>query len=204
LRDKLILILIPVVVNIVYLFVLLNDVTIPGSVPDLLLNQVIIGDQAFRVLPADDPSVQLDYQRVTVGNETYALQPVEPFSSTYPQIPQSELPVEVVPLAISSITIEPHEYDSEFWSPFFAGLFYNSVTTLNFALAIVGFTIFRSSILGVAWGLLLLGIALNAVGDIIYDFTTIYRYDRTNPAMDFWVFGSMIVSYALFIHRKQL
>jgi hypothetical protein len=85
-----------------------------------------------------------------------------------------------------------------------AGIFYNTITTLNLALAIVGATIFRSSVLGLAWGFLLFGIALNAVGDIIYDFTAIYAYDRTNPAMDFWVFGCMIVSYALYTHRKRI
>ena len=124
----------------------------------------------------------------------------------YPQIKNSNSTFELVPSAISDLSIQPVEqqYNAEFWPPFFAGLFYNGITTLNLALAIVGATIFRTSVLGVAWGLLLLGIALTAVGDIIYDFTTIYWYDRTNPAMDFWVFGCMIVTYAFYIHRKRI
>lgn len=204
--DKLVIILIPVIVNIVYIVALLTSASIPGSVPDLLSQQVTIGGQTFKVIPESDPSVADDYQRIIVDNVTYALEPLELTTTSYPQIPQTNSSVDMVPLAISNLTLEPvqQQYDSEFWPPFLAGIFYNGITTLNLSLAIVGWTVFRNSILGVAWGLLLLGIALNAVADIIFDFTTIYSYDRTNPAMDFWVFGTMIVSYALYIHRKHL
>jgi hypothetical protein len=205
-RDKLVIILLPLVVNIVYVFALLTSVSIPGSVPDQLSQQVNIDGQTFKVLPADDPSVQDDYQRVTIGNDTYALVPIELASTSYPQVPETNSSIDLLPLAFSRLTLESmsQQYDAEFWPPFLAGLFYNGVTTINLSLAIVGATVFRNSVLGVAWGLLLLGIALNAVGDIIYDFTTIYSYDRTNPAIDFWVFGSMIVTYALYLHRKNI
>jgi hypothetical protein len=65
-------------------------------------------------------------------------------------------------------------------------------------------TVFRNSVLGGVWGLLLLGIALIAVADIIYDFSSIYFYDRTGPSIDFYVFGAAIVAYALIIHRRIL
>jgi hypothetical protein len=207
LQDKLTIILIPLVINIVYIFALLVPVSIPGSVPDLLSQQVTIGEQTFKLVPVDDPSVRNnDYQRITVGNETFALEPLELTSTAYPSIPQSNSPVDLAPLAFERFTIGQitAQFDSQFWPPFLAGIYYNAISTINLSFAIVGMTIFRNSALGAAWGLLLLGIALIAVADIIFDFSTIYAYDRTGPSIDFYVFGASIVVYALIIHRRIL
>jgi len=207
LRDKLTIISIPLVINIVYVIALLVPASIPGSVPDLLSQQVTIGGQTFRPVPLDDPSVRNnDYQRVNVGNETFVLVPLNLTSTAYPTIPQSNSPVDLVPLAFERLTFGQTmpQFSAQFWPPFLAGIYYNAITTINLSFAIVGMTIFRNSVLGGAWGLLVLGIALIAVADIIYDFSSIYFYDRTGPSIDFYVFGSAIVAYALFIHRKIL
>jgi hypothetical protein len=205
-RDKLTIILIPLVINIVYIFALLVPTSIPGSVPDLLSQHVTIGGQTFKVLPVDDPSVRDDFQRITVGEETFALEPIDLASIAYPSIPQSNSPVDLVPLAFERLTFAPinTQANAEFWPPFLIGIYYNTITTINLSFAIVGATIFRNSILGGAWGILLLGIALIAVADLIFDFSTIYSYDRTGPTIDFYVFGAAIVAYALLIHRRIL
>lgn len=207
LRDRLTIILIPLVINLVYIFALLVPASIPGSVPDLFSQQVTIDGQTFKLVPADDPSVRNnDYQRITVGNETFALEPLNLTSTAYPSIPQSNSPVDLVPLAFERLTFGPimAQFDAQFWPPFLAGIYYNAISTINLSFAIVGMSIFRNSVLGNAWGLLLLGIALIAVADIIFDFSTIYAYDRTGPSIDFYVFGSAIVAYALFVHRRIL
>lgn len=202
-RDKLTLVLLPVIINVIYVFALLFPVGIPGSVPDLLSHQIIIGHQTFKLVPIE--SVTGDYQQILVSNVSYALVPLEPSSTIYPQLPQSNSSVDLIPLALSHLSLgEVATIDLEFWPPFLAGLFYNAITTINLAWAILGMTVFRGSLLGIAWGLLLVGIAINATADIVYDFTTIYYYDRTNPTIPLWVFGSMIISYALYIHRKTL
>ncbi|HEX2013823.1 MAG TPA: hypothetical protein VLA68_01225, partial [Nitrososphaera sp.] len=165
--------------------------------------QITIGEETFKVIPAD--SVEGSYETVTVGNLTYALVPIEPASTIYPQIPQTDSPVDLDPIALSQLTVgSTGELGADFWPPFFAGIFYNVITTVNLAWAILGMTIFRGSILGLAWGLLLVGVALNATADIAYDFTSIYYYDRTNPTIPLWVFGCMIISYALYVHRKSI
>ena len=207
LRDKLTIILIPLVLNIVYIFALLVPSSVPGSVPDLLSQQVSIGGQTFKVIPVNGSSIQDDrYQSITVGNQTFDLEPLNLTSTAYPSIPQSDSSVDLVPIVFERFTIHPVEpqFDAQFWPPFLAGIYYNAITTINLAFAIVGMTIFRGSVLGAAWGLLLLGIALLAVADIIFDFSTIYAYDRTGLSIVFYVFGSAIVSYGLIVHRRIL
>lgn len=205
LRDKLIIITVPVIVNIIYVVAIFNTSYIPGSVPDLLSRQVTIGGQSFEIVPLNSIEEGVDsLQHITVNGTTYALVPLQLSSTTYPQIPDTDSSVDLVPLAFSHTIIEPNVHDSTFWPPFFAGLFYNVMTTVILGWAIIATTVYRGSILGNAWGLLLLGIGMLSIADIIYDFSTIYAYDRTNPYMAIWVFGRMIIAYALYVHMKNL
>ena len=203
-RDILVLVLIPVVINIIYVLTIFLEPSIPGSVPDLLSRQVTIDSQPFELVPADD-SNQSEYQQVTVSNITYNLVPVDSYTG-YPQNPQSDAIIDPVPLALTNLAInfDSSKITSEFWPPFLAGLFYNSITTLNLAFAILGMTVFRGSILGTAWGVLMIGFVLTSSADIVFDFTSIYADVRTSLAIPLWIFGCMILSYALYLHRKNI
>ena len=201
-RDKFVIIALPVVVNIVYVFALLVPITIPGSVPHAASSlEVNIDGRTFKLVPIDslsDSDIVAAY--FTYAGNLYALVPLD--TTADPQIPL----VDLVPVTISNFRIvgEPMPGDLHFWSGFLIGLYYNSATTINLAWAILGMTVFRSSLLGRAWGLLLVGIALLAAADIIFDFSSIYYYDRTNPTIPIWVFGCMIMCYALYLHRKNI
>jgi hypothetical protein len=201
-RDKFIIIALPVVVNIVYVFALLVPITIPGSVPDAVSSlEVNIDGRAFKLVPIDSLSnSDIVATYFSYAGNLYALVPLD--TTANPQIPLADL----VPATISNFTIvgEPMPGDPHFWSGFLIGLYYNSATTINLAWAIIGMTVFRNSLLGKAWGLLLVGIAVLAVADIIYDFSSIYYYDRTSPTIAIWVFGFMIMCYALYLHRKNV
>jgi hypothetical protein len=202
-KDKLVLIAIPVVINIVYVMAVFLVPSIPGSVPDLLSSHVIIGGQLFEIVKADGASS--DFNQIMVGNDTFDLVPVDSYTG-YPQIPETDGPVDLVPIVFTKLTtnFETASFMPEFWPPFFAGLFYNSITTVNLALAILGMTVFRGSMLGTAWGVLLVGFILISSADIIYDFTSLYGDVRTSLAIPLWVFGCMILSYALYLHRKNI
>jgi hypothetical protein len=52
--------------------------------------------------------------------------------------------------------------------------------------------------------LLLVGIGLTTAADVSYYLTQWEYYDRTNPIIAIWVLGSMIVCYALYLHKKQI
>ena len=106
---------------------------------------------------------------------------------------------------VSHIKInEPMSHDADFYRGFYAGIWYVIATTSVFSWAIIGAQIFRNTKIGAPWGLLLVGIGLNAVGDVSYYLTGIYTFDRTTPIICIWVLGLMIISYALHLHRKQI
>lgn len=96
------------------------------------------------------------------------------------------------------------ERDQQFYNGFYTGLFFVASTTFIFSWAIIGVRGFRSTVLGVPWGLLLVGIGLAAITDVSYYYASIYAYDRTNPIIGIWVLGCIIVCYALYLHKKQL
>lgn len=94
--------------------------------------------------------------------------------------------------------------DSEFINGYLTGIYFVSATSFVFAWTIVGAQIFRKSVLGLPWGLLLVGIGLNTIADVSYYYTSIEGYDRSNPIISLWMLGYMFVCYALYIHKKQL
>ena len=202
-RQIMLLIVIPLGVTSIYVFGLLAQVSVPGSVPDLLSRQIVVGDTTFSVSPATANS---QYQHMVVGNTTYDLIPINLTGSTvYPQIYDNKVRLNLVPIIFKSITFGPPvPHDQTFYNGFFTGVYYVAATTETFAWAVVGSQAFRRSILGAPWGLLLAGIGLNTIADVSYYYTSIYSYDRTNPVIGIWILGCMIVCYALYLHRKQV
>ena len=199
LRDKLVIIALPLVVNIIYVIGLLYPINIPGSIQEVASEQVVIGGETFKLVPADP--VPGSTQQVTVDGVTYNLEPIQPVSEQ-----PADSPVDPVPVVVSNIKVGGvMAHDPEFWPPFFAGLFYNVIATVNLGWAIIAATVYRGSVLGNAWGLLLIGIGLTTIADIIFDFGTLDgSYERFGPEMPIWVFGRMIICYALYIHMKNL
>lgn len=94
--------------------------------------------------------------------------------------------------------------DPEFIDGYLTGIYFVAATSFVFAWTIVGAQIFRKSILGLPWGLLLVGIGLNTIADVVYYYTSIEDYDRSDPIISLWVLGYVFVCYALYMHKKQL
>jgi len=203
-KDKLLIIMLPLTVTSILIITSLVTVSIPGSVPDLLSRQIKVGDTTFKLVPVSSLSGQ--YQYLTVSDVTYELVPVNLTTTKYEQIPLTDSPINLLPITVSHFSVNSliTNEDPIFWLGIGLQIYYYSMTTLALSFAIVGSHVFRRSMLGNAWGLLLLGIGLTAIGDIIYYFSAIYTYDRTYPDIAFWVFGYMIISYALYLHRKIL
>jgi len=99
-------------------------------------------------------------------------------------------------------TIETLEYDP---IVFFMGLLYVSASAAILSLAILGAAVFRHSILGVAWGMLVIGIFLYAAADVYYYYLEeIEEFSITNPVNTLWVLSNMFMVYALYKHQKIL
>jgi hypothetical protein len=186
-----------------YAFILLVPVTIPGSVGDLLANEVTIGGTNYQIIPTN--TTNSNYQQITVRGITYNLIPVTSADTTYPQIYDKHVLFKLAPIAITNVKFGPIQpRDQTFYNGFFAGIYYVTATTFTFAYAIVGAQVFRKTVLGIPWGLLLGGLGLVSIADISYYYFSIYSYDRTNPIIGMYLAGCMIVCYALYRHKKQL
>ena len=203
-KDKLIIIMLPLTATSILLGVTFFSFEVTGSVPDLLSQQIKIDDTTFKLVPVNSPSSQ--YQHITVSDVIYELVPVNLTTTRYEQVPLTDSPINFVPITVSNIAVNPMiiEEATTFWVGIGLQIYYYLMTTLNLSFAIMGSYIFRRSMLGNAWGLLLLGIGMTAVGDIIYYFNAVHTYDRTYPDIAFWTFGYMIISYALYLHRKAV
>ena len=96
-------------------------------------------------------------------------------------------------------------YDEEFFKEFFLGFGYIFATSLTFGLAIIAAQIFRTTVLGAAWGLLLLGIMLNTFADIFYYYVELFGgYVRQDPVTGIWLAGTVFLCYGLYLHRKEI
>ena len=115
------------------------------------------------------------------------------------------VPVEVESgLSTLRIGVFP-EYDLEFYAVYFTGLGFVFGSSLTFSHAIVAAQIFRTSVLGPAWGLLLLGILLNTAADIYYYISELFGdYVRSDPVTGIWLVSTVVICYGLFKHRKEI
>jgi hypothetical protein len=104
---------------------------------------------------------------------------------------------------ISRIGIEQiMQYDFDFYKEYLTGMAFVILTTLTFSYAMIGFQIFRNTILGAAWGLLLTGIALNTIADVPYYILELFGpYQPELVITPIWVAGPVVISYALYKHR---
>ncbi|MDH3204567.1 MAG: hypothetical protein OEL81_07820 [Nitrosopumilus sp.] len=107
---------------------------------------------------------------------------------------------------LATIQISTYQnYDDQFYIEFFTGLVFVFATSLVFALAIVAAQIFRTTVLGAAWGLLLLGILLNTVADLYYYINELFGgYVRQDPVTGIWLAGTVFLCYGLYLHRKEI
>ena len=98
---------------------------------------------------------------------------------------------------IETLTDDPTVY--------YLGLMYVSASAVTLALAILGVTVFRHSVLGVAWGMLVIGIFLYAVADMWYYYLEeIEAFSIKDPVNTLWVLSNMFMVYALYKHKKTI
>jgi len=202
-KQKIMLIIFPAGITSIYILALLMPISVVGGVSDLMSNVVNIGGTNYQLVNTNTPNN--NYQHIAVDNATYYLVPVSSSDTAYPQNNNKNIVFNLMPLFISNSTINSMtQHDETFWKGFFAGIYYVAGASIAFALAMIGFQVFRGTMLGVAWGLLLVGLGLVSLADMSYYYTSIYFWDRTNPVIAIYVAGCMVTCYALFKHRQHL
>ncbi len=109
-------------------------------------------------------------------------------------------------IPISFVTIYAYTSLLELEEPnfdFYYGIIFifGASTTLSFAT--LGASIFRKGVLGVAWLLLVIGIFINAMGDLWYYYLEIFgAYYDAHPVTVVWYVSNLIMIYALYKHQK--
>jgi len=88
---------------------------------------------------------------------------------------------------------------------FFYGLSYVVGSSVVFSAAILGAATFRQGVLGAAWLVLAIGIALTTLGDNWYSYLeTFDQYSLQHPVNLLWYGGYMVITYALYKHRDTI
>jgi hypothetical protein len=88
---------------------------------------------------------------------------------------------------------------------FYLGLYYNILDAGLVSLSILGVLVFRDSILGKVWLLLMIGFLIYDFADYWYYYTTDYNlYSDSHPVNMVWVLGFMVMTYALYKHTRTL
>lgn len=110
----------------------------------------------------------------------------------------------VIPIGITAVywvvsfsIIEELNFD------FYYGIAFVAAISTTLSLAIYGIKLFRTSLAGKPWILLLFGIALFTVGDTWYYTLELFGgYDLVHPVNMMWYAGYFLIVYALIHHRK--
>ena len=100
------------------------------------------------------------------------------------------------------------EYDELPFDLAYGGIFVFGVSVL-LALATIGASVFRQSILGTVWLLLAGGIFLWALADVWYYYTEIFfeegeQLASSHPLNSIWMAAFATITYALVKHRKSI
>ena len=90
-------------------------------------------------------------------------------------------------------------------SDFYYGLSYVVGSSIVFSAALLGAATFRQGVLGTAWLVLVIGIALTTLGDNWYSYLeTFDQYSLQHPVNLLWYAGYMVITYALYKHRDTI
>ncbi len=89
-------------------------------------------------------------------------------------------------------------------SYFYYSLIFVFLSSLTMGFVIVGFSLFRQTVLFSSWLLLLVGISVATIGDLVYHYVQILDGSWVENVTSLWIASSMIMIYALYKHQKSI
>jgi len=93
--------------------------------------------------------------------------------------------------------------DAELNFDFYYGFIFVAGASTTLSFTIVGALIFRQGALGVVWLLLVMGLMINAAGDVWYYHLEIFgQYYDAHPVTVVWFVANLFMIYALYKHLK--
>jgi hypothetical protein len=95
--------------------------------------------------------------------------------------------------------------DAELNFDFYYGLIFVAAASITLSFTIIGALTFREGILGPIWFLLVMGLMINAAGDVWYYHLEIFgEYFDAHPVTVVWFVANMFMIYALYKHIKSV
>ena len=89
-------------------------------------------------------------------------------------------------------------------SDFYYSLIFVFLSSLQMSFVIVGFSLFRQTVLFSSWLLLLLGICVGTFGDLIYHYGSLFDGEWVDNVLALWTGSNLVMIYALYKHQKTL
>ena len=127
------------------------------------------------------------------------------FHSGYTKLQKIWIPAIPVFAIIVYVTMSLGVPEAEMNFDFYYGLIFVSGAAVTLSFTIVGASTFRQGTLGVVWLLLVIGLMINAAGDVWYYHLEIFgEYYDAHPVTTVWFVANMFIIYALFKHLKTI
>jgi hypothetical protein len=88
---------------------------------------------------------------------------------------------------------------------YYMGILYVVASAAILSLAILGATVFRNSVLGIAWFMLVIGIFLYSFADVWYYYLEeIEEFSIIHPVNTLWLLSNIFMVYSLYKHKKTI
>ena len=118
----------------------------------------------------------------------------------------SKIAVPVLAAALIAVfglfTIETLEDDP---IVYLMGILYVSASAVILSLAVLGLSVFRHSVLGIAWFMLVVGLFLYGIADAWYYYLEeLEVFSITHPVNTLWLLSNIFMVYALYKHKKTI
>ena len=125
------------------------------------------------------------------------------FTSGYTKLQKAWIIVIPIIAVIVYVMLSISVPDAELGFDFYYGFIFVAAASITLSFAIVGASIFREGALGVVWLLLVVGLMINAAGDVWYYHLEIFgEYFDAHPVTVVWFVANMFIIYALYKHVK--
>lgn len=127
------------------------------------------------------------------------------FHSGYSKFQKIWIPGIPILAMIVYVTMSFTVPDAEANFDFYYGLIFVAGASITLAYTILGAITFKEGVLGTVWLLLVLGLMINAAGDIWYYHLEIFgEYYDAHPVTVVWYVANMFMIYALYKHIKAI
>ncbi|QUC64093.1 histidine kinase [Nitrosopumilus sp. K4] len=127
------------------------------------------------------------------------------FNSGFSKTQKLWIPAIPVFAIVVYVTMSLGVPDAEANFDFYYGLIFVSGASVTLSFTIVGALTFRQGTLGTVWLLLVIGLMINAAGDVWYYHLEIFgEYSDAHPVTTVWFVANMFVIYALCKHIKTI